>query len=50
MNFTVIASHAGHDPQEHLGAVMPPIYQTSPLTFRGVNRPVPFEYSRSANP
>jgi cystathionine beta-lyase/cystathionine gamma-synthase len=50
MNFRTIAIHAGHDPQEHLGAVMPPIYQTSTFAFRGVNQPGPFDYSRSGNP
>ena len=32
------------------GAVMTPIYQTSTFAFQGVNRPGPFEYSRSGNP
>ena len=36
MNFKTLAIHAGHDPQEHLGAVMTPIYQTSTFAFRGV--------------
>ena len=50
MNFRTIAIHAGHDPHEHLGAVIPPIYQTSTFAFRGVNQPGPFDYSRSGNP
>ena len=50
MSFRTIAIHAGHDPQQHLGAVMPPIYQTSTFAFRGVNQPGPFDYSRSGNP
>jgi cystathionine beta-lyase/cystathionine gamma-synthase len=50
MNFRTIAIHAGHNPQEHLGAVMPPIYQTSTFAFRGVGQPGPFDYSRSGNP
>ena len=50
MNFRTIAIHAGHDPQEHLGAVMPPIYQTSTFAFQGVGQPGPFDYSRSGNP
>jgi len=29
---------------------MTPIYQTSTFAFRGVNRPGPFDYSRSGNP
>ena len=50
MNFKTLAIHAGHDPQEHLGAVMTPIYQTSTFAFRGVGQPGPFDYSRSGNP
>ncbi len=50
MNFKTLAIHAGHNPQEHLGAVMTPIYQTSTFAFRGVGQPGPFEYSRSGNP
>jgi len=50
MNFRTIAIHAGHNPQDHLGAVMPPIFQTSTFAFQGVNRPGPFDYSRSGNP
>jgi len=50
MNFKTLAIHAGHDPQEHFGAVMPPIYQTSTFAFRGVGVPGPFDYSRSGNP
>lgn len=50
MNFKTLAIHAGHNPQEHLGAVMPPIYQTSTFAFRGVGEPGPFDYSRSGNP
>ncbi|MGO8815895.1 MAG: trans-sulfuration enzyme family protein [Terriglobia bacterium] len=50
MNFKTLAIHAGHDPQEHWGAVMPPIYQTSTFAFRGVGKPGPFDYSRSGNP
>src|ERR1039457_1605541 len=50
MKFRTLAIHSGNHPQEHLGAVMTPIYQTSTFAFRGVNRPGPFEYSRSGNP
>jgi len=50
MKFRTLAIHAGHTPAEHLGAVMPPIYQTSTFAFQGVNRPGPFDYSRSGNP
>jgi cystathionine beta-lyase/cystathionine gamma-synthase len=50
MKFRTLAIHAGYTPAEHLGAVMPPIYQTSTFAFQGVNRPGPFDYSRSGNP
>jgi len=50
MKFRTLAIHAGYKPAGHLGAVMPPIYQTSTFAFEGVNRPGPFDYSRSGNP
>jgi O-succinylhomoserine (thiol)-lyase len=50
MNFKTLAIHAGYNPQEHFGAVMTPIYQTSTFAFRGVSEPGPFDYSRSGNP
>ena len=50
MKFRTLAIHAGYTPAEHLGAGMPPIYQTSTFAFQGVNRPGPFDYSRSGNP
>jgi cystathionine gamma-lyase len=50
MKFRTLAIHAGHNPAEHQGAVMPPIYQTSTFAFQGVGRPGPFDYSRSGNP
>ena len=50
MKFRTLAIHAGHKPADHMGAVMPPIYQTSTFAFRGVNQPGPFDYSRSGNP
>ena len=50
MNFKTLAIHAGYNPQEHFGAVMTPIYQTSTFAFRGVGEPGPFDYSRSGNP
>jgi len=50
MKFRTLAIHSGNNPQDHLGAVMTPIYQTSTFAFQGVNRPGPFEYSRSGNP
>ena len=50
MKFKTLAIHSGHSPADHMGAVMPPIYQTSTFAFRGVGRPNEFEYSRSGNP
>jgi cystathionine beta-lyase/cystathionine gamma-synthase len=50
MRFKTLAIHAGYNPQEHFGAVMPPIFQTSTFAFRGVGQPGPFDYSRSGNP
>ncbi len=50
MNFKTLAIHAGHDPKDHLGAVMTPVYQTSTFAFRGLGEPGPFDYSRSGNP
>jgi len=49
-HFTTLAIHAGHERDAHLGAVMTPIYQTSTFAFQGVNRPGPYDYSRSGNP
>lgn len=50
MNFKTLAIHTGHEPKSHMGAVMTPIYQTSTFAFQGVDKPGPFEYSRSGNP
>lgn len=50
MHFKTLAIHAGHQPQDHLGAVMPPIFQSSTFAFRDVAQPGPFDYSRSGNP
>ena len=50
MRFRTLAIHAGHNPAEHLGAVMPPIYQTLTFAFQSVGRPGPYDYSRSGNP
>jgi cystathionine gamma-lyase len=50
MNFKTLAVHAGHDPKQYLGAVMPPIFQTSTFAFKGVGEPGPYDYSRSGNP
>jgi cystathionine gamma-lyase len=50
MKFRTVAIHAGHNPADHQGAVMPPVYQTSTFAFQGVGRPGPYDYSRSGNP
>ncbi len=50
MNFKTLSVHAGHNPKDFLGAVMPPIFQTSTFAFKGVNEPGPYDYSRSGNP
>jgi cystathionine beta-lyase/cystathionine gamma-synthase len=50
MKFRTLAIHSGHRPEDHSGAVMTPIYQTSTFAFRGVNQPGAFDYSRSGNP
>jgi len=50
MHFKTLAIHAGYDPRNHLGAVMPPVFQSSTFAFRGVGEPGPFDYSRSGNP
>jgi len=49
-HFKTLAIHAGYDPKAHLGAVMAPIFQSSTFAFEDVNRPGPFDYSRSGNP
>lgn len=50
MHFETLAIHAGQKPDPAYGAVMTPIYQTSTFAFQGVNKPGPFDYSRSGNP
>jgi cystathionine beta-lyase/cystathionine gamma-synthase len=50
MKFRTLTIHSGHRPEDHSGAVMTPIYQTSTFAFRGVNQPGAFDYSRSGNP
>jgi len=50
MKFKTLSVHAGHNPQDFLGAVMPPIFQSSTYAFKGVGAPGPFDYSRSGNP
>ena len=49
--FETIALHAGQEPDEATGAVVPPIHQSSTFKQDGVGRlRGGYEYSRSANP
>ncbi len=50
MHFKTLSIHTGHDPKAHLGAVMPPIFQTSTFAFDDVGVPGQYDYSRSGNP
>lgn len=50
MRFKTLSIHAGQGPDKAYGAVMTPIYQTSTFAFEDVNKPGPFDYSRSGNP
>lgn len=50
MHFKTLSIHSGHDPKSHMGAVMTPVYQNSTFAFEDVNKPGPYEYSRSGNP
>lgn len=50
-NFETLAIHAGQEPDEATGAVVPPIYQVSTYKQDGVGGlRGGYEYSRSANP
>ncbi|MBB5870347.1 cystathionine gamma-synthase [Allocatelliglobosispora scoriae] len=49
--FETLAIHAGQEPDERTGAVIPPIFQTSTFAQDAVGSPrLGYEYSRSANP
>jgi cystathionine beta-lyase/cystathionine gamma-synthase len=51
LDFDTLAVHAGAEPDELIGAVSPPIYQTSTYAQDGVGRPRRgYEYARSQNP
>lgn len=50
MHFDTLAIHAGPPRDPAFGAVMTPIYQVSTFAFQGVEKPGPFDYSRSGNP
>ncbi|MEV4414401.1 cystathionine gamma-synthase [Catellatospora sp. NPDC049609] len=49
--FETLAIHAGQEPDERTGAVIPPIFQTSTYQQDAVGAPrLGYEYSRSGNP
>jgi cystathionine gamma-synthase len=49
--FETLAIHAGQDPEQRTGSVVPPIFQTSTYAQDGVGAPREgYEYSRSGNP
>jgi cystathionine gamma-synthase len=48
--FETRAVHAGHDPDPHTGAVVPPISLSTTFAQQGVGRHRGWEYARSANP
>ena len=49
--FETLAIHAGQEPEERTGAVVPPIFQTSTYAQDAVGHPrLGYEYSRSGNP
>mgnify|MGYP003348535415 FL=1 len=50
-NTETVALHAGQEPDERTGAVVPPIYQVSTFAQDGVGGlRNGYEYSRSGNP
>ncbi|MGV7929793.1 MAG: trans-sulfuration enzyme family protein [Spirochaetota bacterium] len=50
MRFETLAIHGWSTIESAYGEVMTPVYLSSTFAFRGVNRPGPFDYSRSGNP
>jgi cystathionine gamma-synthase len=49
--FETLAIHAGQEPDERTGAVIPPIFQTSTFAQDAVGKPrLGYEYARSGNP
>jgi cystathionine gamma-synthase len=51
LGFETLAIHAGQEPEQRTGAVVPPIYQTSTFAQDAVGSPREgYEYARSANP
>ncbi len=50
MRFATRAVHAGQQPDEATGSIMPPIYQTSTYRQPSVGHSSAYEYGRAANP
>jgi cystathionine gamma-synthase len=51
LGFETLAIHAGQEPEQRTGAVVPPIYQTSTYAQDAVGEPREgYEYARTANP
>lgn len=50
MRFATRAVHAGQNPDETTGSIMPPIYQTSTYMQPHEGDPASYEYGRAANP
>ena len=48
--FSTLAVHAGVEPDPSTGAIMTPVYMTSPPTCRTASASMGYEYSRSSNP
>ncbi|QMT30348.1 trans-sulfuration enzyme family protein [Alysiella filiformis] len=50
MQFNTELIHSSYDHNEHNRALMPPIYQNSMFAMHEIGEPIPFKYSRLANP
>ena len=50
MKFATDVIHAAYNPDEHNRAIMPPLYQNSMFVQHELGEPIPFRYSRLANP
>jgi cystathionine gamma-synthase len=48
--FETLALHAGQDPEQVTGAVIPPIFQTSTYAQPAVGEHLGYEYARTGNP
>jgi len=50
MKFNTKTIHAGQEPEETSGAVMPPIFQTSTYAQQAPNQHKGYDYARVGNP